>query len=298
MRYFLAIAEEGNITRAAQKLRMAQPPLSRQMKELEEELGTPLFIRGKRKIQLTEEGVFLRQQAEEILDLMEKTESRLSRIKNSAHGTISIGVTESCGAGVLSDMITDFHKIYPNVKYDIRCGGSDEVYDRLNKGLVDIGIVREPFHTENYESILIKSEPWIALLSRDHPMAGREGDTIPLSCIADSPLIIPSRAPLQREISDWFRQIARRYRILCMYNTLSCIIPLVENNTAVAICPEAVRYFTDRQRLVYKRLSQPEHFSNLLLVRRRHQMMPAAAGCFWDFARESIKRSGQSRLLS
>lgn len=292
MQYFLAVAEEGNITRAAEKLRMAQPPLSRQMKSLEEELGAPLFIRGKRKIQLTEEGAYLRQKAEEILDLMEKTESQLSKIRSSAHGTISIGVTESCGAGVLSDMITAFHGQYPNVRYDIRCGSSDEIHDKLGKGLVDIGIVREPFHAEKYESALIKAEPWIALLSREHPMASMEGDSIPLSSIADSPLIIPSRPPLQREISQWFRQIARRYNILCMYNTLSCIIPLVENNTAVAICPEAVRYFTDRQKLVYKRLSEPEHYSNLLLVRRRHQLMPAAAGCFWDFAREYIKTCG------
>lgn len=286
LQYFLAVAEEGTITGAAAKLRMAQPPLSRQMKELEEELGTTLFIRGKRHIRLTEEGIFLRQQAGEILSLMEKTTGQLSRMGSTSGGLISIGVTESCGAGVLSDMIEGFHRQYPGIRYNIWCGNGDEINQRLDKGLADLGIVREPFRTEKYESALIKTEAWIALMSRDHPLASRDGDPILLSQIADSPLIIPSRLPLQEEINGWFRQIAREHHILCLYNTLSCIIPLVERNVAVAICPEAVRHFTDRQRLVCRQLTQPEHISKLLLVRRRNQLMPAAAGCFWNYARD------------
>ena len=139
---------------------------------------------------------------------------------------------------------------------------------------------------DRYESALIKTESWTALLSREHPMAEQPGDTILLSDIAGSPLIIPSRPPLQEEIRGWFHRIEREHTILCTYNTLSCIVPLVERNVAVAICPEAVRYFTDRQRLVCRRLTEPEHVSRLLLVRRRNQLMPAAAGCFWDFARD------------
>ena len=171
LQYFLAVAQAGTITGAAAKLCMAQPPLSRQMKELEEELGTTLFIRGKRHIRLTEEGIFLRQQAEEILSLMEKTRGQLSRMGTGAGGLISIGVTESCGAGVLSDIIERFHSDFPGIRYNIWCGNGDEINDKLDKGLVDLGIVREPFRTEKYESALIKTESWTALLSREHPMA-------------------------------------------------------------------------------------------------------------------------------
>ena len=178
LQYFLAVAQAGTITGAAAKLCMAQPPLSRQMKELEEELGTTLFIRGKRHIRLTEEGIFLRQQAEEILSLMEKTRGQLSRMGTGAGGLISIGVTESCGAGVLSDIIEKFHSDFPGIRYNIWCGNGDEINDKLDKGLVDLGIVREPFRTEKYESALIKTESWTALLSRDHPMAEQPGDTI------------------------------------------------------------------------------------------------------------------------
>ena len=153
------MAQAGTITGAAAKLCMAQPPLSRQMKELEEELGTTLFIRGKRHIRLTEEGIFLRQQAEEILSLMEKTRGQLSRMGTGAGGLISIGVTESCGAGVLSDIIERFHSDFPGIRYNIWCGNGDEINDKLDKGLVDLGIVREPFRTEKYESALIKPNP-------------------------------------------------------------------------------------------------------------------------------------------
>ena len=167
LQYFLAVAQAGTITGAAAKLCMAQPPLSRQMKELEEELGTTLFIRGKRHIRLTEEGIFLRQQAEEILSLMEKTRGQLSRMGTGAGGLISIGVTESCGAGVLSDIMERFHSDFPGIRYNIWCGNGDEINDKLDKGLVDLGIVREPFRTEKYESALIKTESWTALLSRE-----------------------------------------------------------------------------------------------------------------------------------
>ncbi len=289
MRYFLAVAEEGTITRAAERLCMAQPPLSRQLRQLEEELGTALFVRGKRQIQLTEEGIFLKQQAEEILSLVEKTENQLMRINSSERGTISIGVTETCGASVLAGFISGFHTKYPNIQFNIWCGNGDEVNEKLEKGLADVGLVRDPFDTEKYEAAKIKTEFWVALLSSSHPLAKREGETIELSEIAEESLIIPDRSPVQREIAGWFSQIAKKSNVLCTYNTLSCIVPLVEQNMALAICPEGARYFTDRQRLTLKRIVKPEHFSRLLMVRRRHRLTPAATACFWDFAQEYIR---------
>ena len=113
LKYFLAVAQEQNITRAAEKLCMAQPPLSRQMKLLEEELGVTLFVRGNRQIQLTEEGYYLKQQAEEIILLMERTQQQLGKMGGSASGLISIGATEACGASILSEMIEQFHEIAP-----------------------------------------------------------------------------------------------------------------------------------------------------------------------------------------
>ena len=140
LRYFLVTAQEKNITKAAEKLFIAQPPLSRQIKLLEEELGVTLFIRGKRQLQLTEEGYYLKQQAEKIIYLLDKTENRLGSMTNSEYGTISLGATETCCVSILSDLIGQFHKLYPHIRFQLWAGDSDELQERLKNNLVDIGI--------------------------------------------------------------------------------------------------------------------------------------------------------------
>ena len=148
LRYFLVTAQERNFTKAANKLCMAQPPLSRQIKILEEELGVTLFIRNSRQLQLTEEGYFLKQQAEEILLLIEKTEHQLEKMGTNDYGTISIGATESCGGSILPHLIEGFHETAPHIRFQIWTGNSDETQERLEKNLVDVAVVREPFNME------------------------------------------------------------------------------------------------------------------------------------------------------
>ena len=289
LKYFLTVAREGTITKAAETLCIAQPPLSRSMQLLEEELGVTLFIRGKRRIRLTEEGLFLKQQAEEIITLVEKTQNQLGKIKNSTHGTIALGVTETCGASILSGLIGDFHRQYPNIRYSVWCGNGDEIRAKLEKGLADIGIVREPFNTEKYDHIFIKQESWIALMSVNHPLSQSTEDTVELGQLSGESLIIPARSEMQDEINNWFNHISEERNIFCLYNTVSCIIPLVEGNIGVAICPESVRYTMNPQKLCCRRIVNPEHLSNLLMVRRCHQVLPAATDCFWEFAREAAE---------
>lgn len=290
LKYFLAIANEGTITKAAKKLCIAQPPLSRQIHQLEEELGVNLFIRGKRHIQLTSEGLFLKQQAEEILSLIQKTENELSKMKTNTHGTISIGVTETCGSSILSELIKKFSIKYPYIKYNVWCGNGDEINEKLDRGLIDLGIVREPFNTNKYENLYLKSEAWIALLSNDHPLASTASDTLEISQIVKEPLIIPSRLPLQREMNTWFHEITSEKNIFCYYNTLSCIIPLIEKNVGVAICPESIKYTYNQKTLTFKKIN-PEHISKLLMIRKKNQVMPAATTCFWNFIQNYIKNS-------
>lgn len=290
LKYFLAIANEGTITKAAKKLCIAQPPLSRQIHQLEEELGVNLFIRGKRHIQLTSEGLFLKQQAEEILSLIQKTENELSKMKTNTHGTISIGVTETFGSSILSELIKKFSIKYPYIKYNVWCGNGDEINEKLDRGLIDLGIVREPFNTNKYENLYLKSEAWIALLSNDHPLASTASDTLEISQIVKEPLIIPSRLPLQREMNTWFHEITSEKNIFCYYNTLSCIIPLIEKNVGVAICPESIKYTYNQKTLTYKKIN-PEHISKLLMIRKKNQVMPAATTCFWNFIQNYIKNS-------
>lgn len=284
LKYFLTVAEEGNITRAAEKLCMAQPPLSRQIKLLEEELGVKLFIRGKRQTRLTEQGRFLKQQAEEIIFLLEKTEQQLGKMSGPLQGVVSIGTTETSGAGILSDMLEQFHREAPDVRFRIWSGNGDETRDRLEKNLVDAAIVREPFNLENYDSVFLKSEPWIAVFGRKYPLE-LTGKGIELSRLEQEPLFIPIREPVQNEINNWFNESATERHIFCWYNALTSVIGLVEKNLGIAICPESAKSFLDSRKLVCRKIINPEHTSGLLLLKKRFQVMPAAAENFWEFAR-------------
>lgn len=285
LKYFLAVVREGNITRAAKKLCIAQPPLSRQIHLLEEELGVTLFLRGKKKIQLTEEGRFLKQQAEEILALMEKTQEQLGRLGSSVHGLVSIAAVESFGIGLLSDMVEDFHRAYPQVHFQIWCGNSDEVMDKLERGLADVGIVRAPVYLEQCEQLFLRSEPWVAAMNREHPLALEKGDEIPLARLGGEALMVPVRESLQDEINHWFNEISQDREIFCCYNSSASMIPMVEKGMGIAICPGSAKYFTGGDRIVFKTIVEPQKNSRLYMVRRRYQMLPQAAGAFWNFVK-------------
>ncbi len=285
LKYFLTIVEEGNITRAAEKLCIAQPPLSRQMKLLEEELQVKLFLRGKRQIQLTEAGRLLQQRAAEILFLTERTQQQLGKLSGLEEGMISIGATEACGAGLLSEILYHFHEKFPGIRLQIWSGNGDEVHDRLEKNLVDMGIMRGPFNMEKCDSIFLRSEPWIAVFGKDYPLSGcAETEEIELSCLKDEPLFIPMRESVQEEISDWFNQCFTQKNILCRYSSLTTVIGLVEKNLGVAICPESVKVFTNKEKLNYRKIVHPGRDSRLFLLKKRFQLMPAAAEAFWEFA--------------
>lgn len=194
IKYFLTIAEEKNITKAAEKLHMSQPPLSRQLKLLEDELGVVLFERSNKKLELTQEGYYLKSRSEEILELIEQTEMQLKEMSKGVRGTINIGTIETAGLGVLPNWIAEFQKQFPNVKYSMWSGNSDEITEKLNKGLIDIGIVREPFNKEMYEYVNLEEESWVALINKEHKFAQEINETISLNKIGHEPIIIPSRS--------------------------------------------------------------------------------------------------------
>lgn len=281
--YFLAVAKEGTITKASHKLHISQPPLSRQLKDLENELGVTLFHRGKRHIELTDEGTYFKQQAEEILSLLDSTTTQLKSKTDGTKGTVSIGVTEGCGAGVLSQSILSFNKTYPDIDYSIWCGNSQEVGERLYKGLFDIGIVREPFNSSQFDTFPLRTEPWITLISKKNPIAQNGKDTIELSELADMPLIVPSRMPMMDEINSWFNEQHIKRHIMCRYNTLSSILPLVEHNMGIAISTQSVYAYTNPEKFVYKTICNPMRLANLLLIKRRHRIISAQATRLWNF---------------
>ncbi|MDF2930075.1 MAG: transcriptional regulator, LysR family [Anaerospora sp.] len=191
MQYFLAVAQEGNITTAAQRLNIAQPPLSRQMKQLEESLGTRLFIRGHRRIQLTEAGCLLRNRAEQLLKLMDNTEKEIKAIETGTHGTLSIGTASSSGTTILPKVARIFHTHYPNLNFELWEGESIRIIELLNGGLIEIGLVRFSFDTDTYESIQLPKEPLVAAIHQNRlDPSEMQQDCILLSQLADKPLMI------------------------------------------------------------------------------------------------------------
>jgi DNA-binding transcriptional LysR family regulator len=175
LKYFLTVVREGGINRAAEALHITQPTLSRQLSQLEEEVGVQLFHRGSRKITLTDEGMLLRRRAEEILSLVDRTEKELAWPEELIEGRIVIGCGELAAMQVLPEIIASFHQQYPLVSYDFFTANADLVKEQMEKGLVDIGVLLEPIDMEKFDFIrLAGKERWVVLMRPDDPLADQE----------------------------------------------------------------------------------------------------------------------------
>lgn len=200
LRYFLTVAREGNITRASKSLHIAQPSLSKQLMELEAELGKQLFIRSKRGVTLTDEGVLLRKRAEEILMLCEKTSREISQSEDMITGWISIG--GGAPSVIISQAVSAMMKAYPHVKFKFQNGDALRIEEELKHGLLDFGLLLEPVDITKYEHITLSENIELGFLMRaDSPLAEKEFLTP--QDIGDMPLILPRREGLQRELSTW-----------------------------------------------------------------------------------------------
>ena len=177
LQYFLVVAREENITKAASLLHITQPTLSRQLIQMEEELGVKLFRRGKHNILLTEDGMLLRRRAQEIVDLAEKTVKELGHGEEAVSGEISIGCGETKNMKLLSEMIASFQKKYPDVSFHIYTAIADDVKERLEQGILDMGLLLEPVEISRYQYVRMPlKEKWQVLMRRDSPLAEKLRD--------------------------------------------------------------------------------------------------------------------------
>lgn len=199
LRYFLAVVREENITRAAESLHITQPSLSKQLMELEQKLGKQLFIRNKRKITLTEEGVLLRKRADEILMLCEKTQREIAQDSNLIGGVISIGGAQSPTVAQAITLVVNRH---PGVKFQFFNGDAETLMEKLDHGTLDFGILIEPVDIVKYEHLpLNEADEWGLLMRKDCTLASKK--VIRPEDIQNIPLILPQRIGLQRLLSAW-----------------------------------------------------------------------------------------------
>lgn len=216
LRYFLTVAREENITRAAEVLHITQPSLSKQLMELEQELGKKLLIRRKRKISLTEEGILLRKRADEIIMLCEKTEREISRDFHMVNGEISI---EGAHSASVADAILSMRNKYPGVRFHLSNGDAEEIMERLDHGTLDFGILIEPVDLVKYEHLpLPETDEWGLMMHADSPLAQKS--EISPNDIRDIPLIVPQRIGLQRELSAWSGLEIEHLNIIATFDIL------------------------------------------------------------------------------
>lgn len=236
LKYFLTIAEEGQITGAAKKLHIAQPPLSSQLKNLEEELNVKLVERGSRKIQLTDAGQILRNRAEQILELTEATVKELKDYSGGIQGTISLGAVSSSGALLIPNRISKFHEKYPAIAFEIWEGNTYRILEILNSGVIEIGIVRTPFNSENLETIYLEKEPMVAAIRDDLYLEGTEKH-IDLIELIDKPLIIYRR--FENLIIECCANAGFQPKIICRTDDARTALLWADSGIGIAIIPKS-----------------------------------------------------------
>ena len=269
LQYFLAVAREENITRAAALLHITQPTLSRQLMQMEEELGIKLFRRSKHSIVLTEEGMLLRRRAQEIVDLAEKTEKELLYQEENIVGEIAIGCGETKNMKPLSEMIASFQQQYPNVSFDIYTAIADDVKEKLNHGILDMGLLLEPVEISKYHFVKMPFKEVLNILMRkDNPLAQKQKIT-PHDLI-DVSLILPKRQSVLNEIENWFEEEREKMKVACTCNlSQNNISIMTENKVGVAITIKGENNHTD---LCFKSM-EPEITNNSVLVWRKNQTL-------------------------
>lgn len=264
LHYFTVVARELNITRAAEKLNMSQPPLSSQIKALEEELGGRLFIRGKRHLELTEEGALLLRRAIQIQELADKTRQEIASLREGMAGTIYLGMVEGQAPFLAARWIAGFRKKFPLVRYNLWNGSSDDVLDRLRKGLADLAVIAAPYDSEHVDGFPVGREPWAAMLHPDHPLARTEGDTIPLSSLVKEPLIVPSRKSRIESIRRWFGEIGAEPNILCEMSNYMDAAALTSQGVGISIFPQTTS--ASNGLVVSRVVTQPSRQAEYVLV--------------------------------
>lgn len=283
LRYFLTVVREESITKAAEVLHITQPTLSRQLAQMEEEIGVRLFDRGTRKIRLTNEGLLLRRRAEEILQLVDKTEKELVEQEEQVGGKISIGCGEVASVQMLPDLIRNFHQKYPLVTFDLFTATADLVKEQMDKGLLDLGLLLEPIETGKYEFIRLEmKERWVVLMLPDDPLTGKK--YVKADELAELPLILPRRMQVQSELASWFGDYYKNLNILFTSNLSTNGAVMVSRGLAYSLVIEGAVPFWDSSKIACRPL-YPELMATCVLAWKREQPFSLAATKFIEYAK-------------
>jgi LysR family transcriptional regulator, salicylic acid-responsive activator of bsdBCD len=285
MKYFLAIAEEGHITAAANRLNISQPPLSQQLKLLEQELGVTLFNRNSRNLKLTEAGIVLQNRSEQMLELLKSTVNELKHLNQGIEGTLSIGTVCSSGITILPNKICEFRKKYKNIDFQIWEGDSFRIIELLNNGIIDVGFVREPFNTNFYDSLFIKdnmghnlNDYLVTIANPELYDSANKGDSISLKELKNKPLII------HRRYDDIIKNACIKEgfepKIICKNDDTMSSLSWAKAGIGIAILPLTASNITSNINLEIKKIIEPSIESRLNLIWPKNKYLSIIARNF------------------
>ncbi len=278
LKYFLMVAREENITKAAALLHLTQPTLSRQLMQLEEELGVKLFHRSKHRIILTEDGMLLKRRAQEIVSLSDKTVQELSHKEDMLSGEVAIGCGETKSMLFLSEQIRKFQQKYPLVQFSIHSAIADDIKERIEKGILDIGLLMEPVDVGKYEFLRMpEKEKWGVLVRKDSELASKE--SIKPADLSGVPLIMVKRELVKNELASWFGDYYEGLQIVAVYNLILNAAFMVERGVGVALCFDLGGAFYED--LCFIPLS-PTLETGSVLVWKKNQTLGAATSQFMN----------------
>ena len=278
LQYCLTVAREESITKAAETHRMTQPPLSRQLKDLEEELGKQLLIRGNKKVTLTEDGMLLRKRAEELVDLMEKTKAELTSSSENINGDIYIGCGETESISFLAQSAQVLQKKHPLIHYHIYSGDAERVMERLDKGLIDFGLLVGEADVSKYDYIkLSQKDLWGVLMRKDSPLSEKEA--IVAEDLWDKPLIVSHQTSINTEMFRWLKTDISKLNIVATYDLIYNAAQFVKQGFGYVIALDRLINTSGDSNLCFKPLS-PTLEAELYVVWKKYQVLSKASSVF------------------
>lgn len=276
--YFLAIVEEGNITKAAERLHMAQPPLSQQLKLLEEEFGVVLLERNTRKIQITDAGRLLQNRAKQIIELVERTAKEIKDLKEGLHGSLSIATISSAGEMLLPEKIQHFHKMYPGVDFQIKENSTFEILELVKGGFVEIGIIRTPFNQDTFEYINLSDEPMMA--GALDFFWNEEAECLELTSLEGKPLLIYNR--YANNIEEACRKAGFEPRVICRIDDTRSMLNWANSGMGIAIIPRDMISLVPNLKLHFKEIKEESLVTRIVVVWMKNRYLSTPARHFLE----------------
>lgn len=279
LQYFIAVVEEENISAAARKLHMSQPPLSHQIKLLEQELGIKLLERGPRKIILTDEGKLLYKRAHHMLELADTTIKELENCRKGHAGTLHIGTVSTSGAVMTDERVLNFHRAYPHIRFEIHEGNTVELIDWIEAGIIELAVIRTPFKRETLNQKYLEPEPLVALMRKDFDWCP-DRQAIQINELQNRPLIYHRR--FENRIENACHKAGFEPYIVCKSNDVRTATLWSAAGAGIALVPRIAIHYAGRDDMIYKEINCPDCISRLCIVWQHSRFLSFAARTFLD----------------